>query len=132
VLASLAEIDKEAQACRVPSIDQTHRKHPDQIATERRQPIPHWIFRDAPPRPNEVHSGETEEALRATIDSAGNPIKPAGVRYGRFGQIITPQIEMREVVSRTQFRPGSYAPALSEVRLPPAFADNSGWHWPRS
>jgi hypothetical protein len=114
----------------VVSYTEVHRTTPATQATEQRSKVHHWIFRDAPPQRDEVHPGETEEALRATLDSAGNPIRPGGLRYGRFGQIITPQLEMRDVVTRTQFRPGRYEDSLGSVRLPPAFI--GPYIWPRS
>jgi hypothetical protein len=108
----------------------THRKAPDQIATEQRAMVPHWIYRDAPRQPGEVNPGDTEEAVRCSLDSAGKPLHPAGVRYGRFNQVIAPVLEHRSVtVTRQAFRPGRAEPSLNEVRLPPAFT--GAWHWPR-
>jgi hypothetical protein len=116
----------------VQSYEDIYRAIPGTQATEQRARVPHWVYRDAPPRPDEVYPGETEEALRAAIDSAGNPIKPAGVRYGRFGQIITPTLEQREiVVARSPARPPRYEHSLEDVRLPAGFAGGK-WHWPRS
>jgi hypothetical protein len=70
-----------------------------------------------------VHPGKTEKAYRATLDDAGKPIPPGGVEYGRFGQIITPTLEQREiVVGGTNARPPRYEHPLDDVRLPPAFS----------
>jgi hypothetical protein len=131
VLTRLAEIDEEAKACRVPGIDPTHRTAPGTQGTEQRAKVPHWVYRDAPPRSDEVYPGKTERAYRATLDDAGKPIPPGGNEYGRFGQIITPTLEQREiVVSRRPARPPRYAPTLNDVRLPPAF--EGSYIWPRS
>lgn len=136
-LARLADIDKEAQACRVPSIDQTHRKTPDQQASEQREMRPCWVYtiRHAENWGDKWTHHDEEIVQQASLDEHGQPIPGARpVANNALQSVTLPRIEMREVVvSRTQFRPGSYAPALSEVRLPLAFAaDGSGWHWPRS
>jgi hypothetical protein len=135
-LIRLAEIDKEAQACRVPSIDQTHRKAPDRLAVEHREMRPCWVYtiRHAENWDDKWTHHDEEIVQPASLDEHGQPIPGARpVANNALQSVTPPRIEMREVVvSRTQFRPGRYAPALSEVRLPPAFADNSGWHWPRS
>lgn len=116
----------------VTSYTDIHRKHPDQQASEQRALAPHWVYRDAPPQPGELHSGNVEKAVRATLDEHGEPTSPGGAERGRFGQIITPHLEHREiVVSRTRFRPGRTEDSLDAVRLPPAFAGGK-WAWPRS
>jgi hypothetical protein len=128
-LARIAEIEAEARECGVPGVDQMHRTIANQ-ATECREMAPHYVYRDAPPQSDEVCPGEIEEIVRCTLDASGRPMHPAGVRYGRFGQVLTPQLEMREVVTRSGGRRAIHAPSLAEVRLPPASAGGE-WHWPR-
>jgi hypothetical protein len=36
------------------------------------------------------------------------------------------------VIERTCFRPGRYEDPIDAVRLPRAFANSGGWHWPKS
>jgi hypothetical protein len=126
-----AELRARPIAEAVESYNKILRKTPDQPATERRETVPHWVYRDASPQPGEVHPGEIEEAVRCTLDSEGRPLHPAGVRFGRGGNILTPQLEMREVVvARQAYRPGRYEDSLDSVRLPPAFTGS--YVWPRS
>jgi hypothetical protein len=138
VLVRLAEIDEEAKACRVPGIDQTHRKHPDQQASEHRETRPCWVYtiRHAEELGDNKWGYHDEEIVSpATIDANGNPVPFGGAPVARnpAQAVTTPRIEMREiVVGRTKFRPGRSEDSLGSVRLPPAFADNSGWHWPRA
>lgn len=132
IMARIAEINAEAQECRVPNVDQVHRTIPEQPATESRTAAPHWIYRDAPMQPAEAHPGQTEAVVRATLDSNGKPIPAAGAHYGRFGQVVQPVLEMREVVIRSGGRRAVHAPSLSDVRLPPAFAGDPSYIWPRS
>ena len=83
-----------------------HRTTPGTEATEQRAKVLHWVYRDAPPQPDEVYPGETEMVVRANLDDAGKPIPQAGVQRGRFGRIITPTLEKREVVvSRARPQP---------------------------
>jgi hypothetical protein len=117
-------------AATVASYHDIHRKSPDQAASETRTMRPHWIYRDAPARADELVASIEEDAILATFDANGNSIRPAGVRRGRFGQIITPQLENREVVTRTQYRPGRSEESLDAVHLPPGFAGGAS-HWPR-
>jgi hypothetical protein len=108
-----------------------HRSTPGTEAVEQRARVPHWVYRDAPPQPDEVYPGSAETVVRATLDPVtGKPIAPAGAHYGRFGQVIQPVLEMREVVTRSGGRRAVHAPSLSDVRLPPAFAGGV-WAWPR-
>ncbi len=131
ILTRIAEINAEARDCRVSNVDQTHRTTPAQPATDHRMTAPHYVYRDAPPQPDEAHPGQTETAVRATLDPiTGKPIPPAGAHYGRFGQVIPPALEMREVVHHVGGRRAVHAPSLSDVRLPPAF--DGEYIWPRS
>ncbi|MGB3042323.1 MAG: hypothetical protein WBB98_03965 [Xanthobacteraceae bacterium] len=131
IMARIAEINAEAQECRVRNVDQVHRTIPEQAATERREMAPHFIYRDVAPQPDEAHPGEIETVVRATLDSiTGKPIPPAGAHYGRFGQVIQPVLELREVVHHVGGRRAIHAPSLSDVRLPPAFTGTS-YIWPR-
>jgi hypothetical protein len=141
VLAKLKAIDAETTAVNtalrsnpvteaVTGYNTLHRTIAEQAATERREMAPHWIYRDAPPQPDEVFLDQTETVVRATLDSNGKPIPPAGAHYGRFGQVIPPQLEQREVVTCSGGRRAVHAPDLTEVRLPPASAGDE-WHWPR-
>lgn len=116
----------------VRSYVEIHRTTPGTVATEQRAKVLHWVYRDAPPRPDEV-VGDTEMAIRASLDDAGKPIPQRVAQFGRFGRIITPTLEKREVVvSRTYARPPRCEHSLDDVRLPPGFAGNGKWHWPRS
>lgn len=142
IIARLAEIDAETNtvnselrrnpvAKSVVRYDTLHRKTPDQSASEVRAMRPHWIYRDAPPLPNEIAASIREEAVLATLDGSGKPVRPGTVRRNRFGGIIQPQLEMREVVvERTAFRSGNYVAPLSAIHLPPGFAGGTS-HWPR-
>lgn len=141
VLDKLNAIDTEREAVNkalrsnpvaetVAGYNTIHRTIPGTDVTERRASVPHWIYRDAPVQPDEAHPGQTETAMRATIDPVtGKPILPAGVRFGRFGQVIQPVLEMREVVHHVGGRRAVHAPSLSDVRLPPAFTGS--YVWPR-
>jgi hypothetical protein len=142
VLAKLKAIDAERDAVNnalrsrpiaetVPSYNTTHRTVAEQPATEHRTMAPHWIFRDASPQPDEVvNPNDIETAVRATLDYNGKPIPPAGTRFGRFGQVLQPVLEMREVVHHVGGRRAVHAPSLDDVCLPPAFGGE--YVWPRS
>jgi hypothetical protein len=76
-----------------------------------------------------------EEVRRATIGPDGKPVPGATEIHNYYGRemIIAPTLEKREiVVSRTRPQPPRYEHPLDDVRLPPAFAKNGKWHWPRS
>lgn len=131
IMARIAEINTEAQECRVPGVDHFHRTIPEQSATAQRASVPHYVYRDAPPQPDEVYPGDTETVVRATLDPiTGKPIPPAGTRFGRFGQVLQPVLEMREVIRQVGGRRAVHAPSLAETRLPPAFGGE--YIWPRS
>lgn len=143
ILAKLKAIESEREAVNVElsanpvyqqpvaSFNDTHRSTGGVAATEQRAMVAHWVYRDHPAQPNEVYPGETESSFRATFDEGGNPINPGGVVRGRFGQIITPVLEQREVITTTRAQPARHEAALDEVRLPPAFAAQP-YFWPRS
>lgn len=142
VFARLSEIADEANAVNtmlhlnpvadhVPLFDTIHRRTPAVEASERRAMVPHWVYKDAPTQRGEVHVGDTELAVRATIGEDGNPVRPGGVHYDRFGRPIQPRLEQREVVSRTYYTPGRYELSLTHnVVLPPAFSGGTTY-WPR-
>lgn len=142
IIAKLKAMDAEREAINkelrtnavcepVRSYVDIHRTTPGTVATEQRAKVLHWVYRDAPPRPDEV-VGDTEMVIRASLDGDGKPIPQAGVQRGRFGRIITPVLETREVVvSRTRAQPPRYEHPLDDVRLPAGFAGGK-WHWPRS
>jgi hypothetical protein len=147
IFAKLKTIDVERDAVNqalrsnpvaesVASYTDIHRKTSDQLAGEQREMRPCWVYtiRHAENWDDKWTHHDEEIVQQASLDEHGQPIPDARpVTNNALQSVTPPRIEMREVVvSRTQFRPGRYAPALSEVRLPPAFADNSGWHWPRS
>ncbi|WP_425991067.1 hypothetical protein [Afipia sp. DC4300-2b1] len=117
-------------AATVASYHDIHRKSPDQPASEVCEMRPHWIYRDAPTRPDEIAATIQEYAILASLDESGNPIRPAGNQRGRFGQVITPQLEKREVVTQTRYRPGRSEVSLDAIHLPPGFAGGAS-HWPR-
>jgi hypothetical protein len=127
-----AELRTNAVCEPVRSYVDIHRTTPGTEATEQRAKVLHWVYGDAPPRPDEV-VGETEKVVRASLDDAGKPIPQRVAQFGRFGRILNPTLEKREVViSRTYARPPRYEHSLEDVRLPAGFAKNGKWHWPRS
>ena len=142
VFARLSEIADETNAVNaalrfnpiaesVSLYDAIYRRTPAVEAREQRTMEPHWVYRDAPTQRGEIHVGDTEMALLATIDEHGNPVRPGGVHYDRFGRPIQPQLEQREVVRRTYFTPGRYELSLTgNVVLPSAFIGGNA-HWPR-
>ena len=101
---------------------------------------PCWVYRypGSPADTDKVkfqYEAPREEVRPATIGADGKAIPGATEIYNYYGReiVITPRLEEREiVVSRTYARPGRTEPSLDEVRLPPAFANNGGWHRPRS
>lgn len=142
ILAKLKAIESERAAVNielranpvceaVASYNDIHRSTGGVAATEQRAMVAHWVYRDHPAQPNEVYPGETESSVRATFDADRNPVRPGGAVRGRFGQIITPVLEQREVITTTRARPARHEAALDEARLPPAFAAQS-YFWPRS
>jgi hypothetical protein len=143
IIAKLKAMDGEREAINaelranpvcepIVSSAKIHRTIPGTEATEQRAKVPCWVYRDIPPQPDEVYPGETETVVRATLDDAGKPIPQAGVQYGRFGRVVTPALEKREVViSRTRPHPPRYEHPLDDLLLPPGFAGGK-WHWPRS
>lgn len=136
VLEELIAIDREAAAVNaecasdpdtlpIPSIDKTHRQHPDREAKEVRKRVKCWVS-------NDPETGK-EDVIRATIDAKGEAIPLAGgpvLRGGRWLNVFY-RLEDREmVVEKIDFRDGTYLPSLSEIRLPPGLL-TSNWHWPK-
>ena len=118
-LARVAEINAEAQECRVPDVDHVHRKHPDREATEHREQRLCWVH----------HDGSFTEAHK---NASGEYVQPMRTFDRTHGYDPAPELKMHEVVvSRGSFRPGRFEDALASVRLPPAFAGGQ-WAWPRS
>ncbi|WP_157088585.1 hypothetical protein [Bradyrhizobium jicamae] len=149
VLARLDAMNAEANAVNdagrhtpgfepVRNTDAAHRKHPDRLASERREAVPCWVFR-YPGSPRETdrlkyQREESHEVVRpATIGSDGKAIPVPAARHDYYGRelIIQPVLEHREVVVKcTQHRPGRYENPLSAIHLPPGFAAGNH-HWPR-
>ena len=141
VFARLSEIADETNAVNaalrlnpiaenVSLYDAIHRSTPAVEAYEQRTMVPHWVYKDAPTQRGEVHVGDIEMAIRATIGADG-PVRPGGVHYDRFGRPIQPQLEQREVVSRTYYRSGTHELSLiHNIVLPPGFIGGNA-HWPR-
>jgi hypothetical protein len=137
VLTRVAEIDEEAKACQVPSIDQTHRKHPDRPEAVVTEPRPCWVYR-YPGSPADTgktrfqYEAPREEVRPATIGADGKAVPGGTEIHNYYGRelVITPVLETRNItVGRQRFRPGRVEDSLGSVRLPPAFT--GAWHWPR-
>jgi hypothetical protein len=81
-------------------------------------------------------TGEVKYQYEAPREDVRRPLvrmasRSPGNYYGRE-IIIKPTLEKREVViSRTRPQPPRYEHPLDDVRLPPGFAKNGKWHWPR-
>jgi hypothetical protein len=123
------------------SLLQTWRTTPGTEATEQRAKVPCWVYRypGSPADTDELkfqYEAPREEVRRATIGPDGKPVPPGGtVIHDYYGRklVINPTLEKREVVgSRTYARPPRCEHPLDDVRLPPGFAKNGKWHWPRS
>jgi hypothetical protein len=117
-----------------------HRTTPGTEATEQRAKVPCWVYRrpGSPANTGKVkfqHEAPSEEVRRATIGPDGKPIPVCNEIHDYYGReiVIRPTLEEREIViSRTQARPPRYEHPLGDVRLPPGFAKDGKWHWPRS
>ncbi|RTL61579.1 MAG: hypothetical protein EKK42_34680 [Pseudonocardiaceae bacterium] len=130
ILARLDEIANETNAVNsalhsnpvaesVTDFNTVHRKHPDRLATERRELRPVYVWGDGTVEP-------------ADLDSDGNPKRPEKKWIHHEQRYTTANIEQREiVVARSHFRPGHYENPLSAIHLPPAFAGGKA-AWPRS
>lgn len=117
-----------------------HRTTPGTEATEHREKVPCWVYR-YPGSPADTektkyqYEAPREDVRRAAIGPDGEPVRGATEIHHYYGReiIITPTLEKREmVVSRTRAQPPRYEHPLDDVRLPPGFAGNGKWHWPRS
>lgn len=114
----------------VPSIDLTHRKHPDHEASERREKRPCWVFRyPGSPKDTEnvrfFYEAPHEEVREADLKPDGTPYPTQPSLHNYYGRtiVIHPKLENREVVvERTHERRGHYELSLSDIVLPPAFA----------
>jgi hypothetical protein len=148
-LARIGEIDAEAHSVNeanrhndnalfVPTIDFAHRKHPDLLASERREKRPCWVFRyPGSPKDTEqvqfVYEAPHEEVREATLKPDGTPYPTQPSLHNFYGRTIPihPKLENREVVvERTFARRGLYERSLNDVVLPPAFAGDEPI-WPR-
>jgi hypothetical protein len=142
IVAKLAKIDTEAKACDVHGVDQTHRRHPDRHARERREKRLCWVFRypaSPPDQPGDsglkyLQETAREEVREATINpDTGKAIPTPSEIYDYYGRTITivPTLEEREiVVERVRFSAGRLEYGLTGVVLPPGRAGGS-FHWPR-
>jgi hypothetical protein len=130
VFARLSEINVEHDAVRaalkdagivgeeLPHWSGVHRKHPDRLASKRREMRHVWVHED----------GTTSEA---SLDENGNARLVAPSIDRLTGRQLGSRLERREVVvSRTYFRPGHHENPLLQLALPPAFAGGEA-HWPR-
>lgn len=151
VLARLGELEAERQAVNeagrcvpgfepVRSIDEAHRKHPDQPEAVVTEPRQCWVYRyPGSPRDTErlkfQREAAREEVVEATINpNTGKAIPVPAARHDYYGRelIIVPTLETREiVVSRANYRPGRYEVSLTGIVLPAGFAGGTA-HWPRS
>jgi hypothetical protein len=128
------ELGKNPVADAVPSYEHVHRvpSRRPRIVEKRKRPV--WVWRDAPPRGLAAIGGVYEHVEDAKVDLKGDPIPVNhSPHYGSLGNMLPqPSFEVREIEVEVQSERSFPAlHGLSDVRLPPAFADGSGWHWPR-
>ncbi|WP_366071728.1 hypothetical protein [Nitrobacter sp.] len=124
----------------VQSVAQTWRTTPGTEATEQREKVLCWVYHrpGSPPDTEKTkfqYEAPSQEVVRATIGPNGKPAPVCNEIHHYYGRdiVIVPRLEHREmVVSRTRARPPRYEDSLEGVRLPPGFAKNGKWHWPRS
>ena len=134
-----AELRTNAVCEPVRSYVDIHRTTPGTEATEQRAKVPCWVYRypGSPPDTKDTkyqYEAPREDVRRATIGSDGEPVRGATEIHNHYGReiIITPTLKKREMlVSRTRAKPPRYEDPLNGVRLPPGFAKNGKWHWPR-